>query len=148
VVWSILALALFAALAAAAFIAVSLQVPADSPLARMYRTEAALRALATAVETYADDEGALPPSGPKGLRLAMDHLSRTVAYLPEEGTPVDAWGRPFAYTHIEAEPGWTVRSRGADPHDPADDIATGREGRPWRPVYAERQARYVAEDTP
>jgi hypothetical protein len=81
---------------AAAWLYYSWRIPADSPLAQMYRTEVDLRALVTALETYRDAHGAYPPSGPEGMALAVEVLSGEPGYMPD-GPPPDAWGRPFRY---------------------------------------------------
>jgi hypothetical protein len=67
----------------------------------MYRTEADLTALIKAVDTYRAEEGAYPPAGPEGLRMATDFLSRKGHYLPD-GPPPDGWDRPFVYVPSSA----------------------------------------------
>ncbi|HIJ74679.1 MAG TPA: hypothetical protein HPP83_11320, partial [Candidatus Hydrogenedentes bacterium] len=65
------------------FVVASRRIPEDAPIARMYRTEAGLTALAKAIETYRDAHGAYPPAGIEGLRLATDYLSRDADYFPD-----------------------------------------------------------------
>lgn len=148
-------------IAALAWLAAS-RVPKDSPLAQMYRTEADLRALVTAIEMYARDLGAYPPAGIDGLRAATGHLSRDVDYLPE-GPPNDAWDRPYVYVpHTEYDragslafsgPGgpfaprsFQLYSVGMDgdagltnPELSRDNIVNWDPNRSWRAVYKMRQ---------
>jgi len=67
---------------------VSIATPEDSPRARMFRSEADLRALKTAVETYYADHHAYPPSGATGIDMANAYLSRNVQYHAG-GAPAD-----------------------------------------------------------
>lgn len=83
------------------FLVMSIAVPENSPLAQMYRTEAALALLINAIETYRADLGDFPPPGQEGLRLATRHLSRHVNYVTDEQS-LDAWGRPFVYVPARA----------------------------------------------
>ena len=83
------------------FVLYSLQVDPDSPIARMYRTEADLRALMKAVDTYHAELHTYPPAGPEGLRAATDYLSRKGHYLPG-GPPPDGWNRTFTYVPSSA----------------------------------------------
>ena len=146
------------------------RLPEDAPLARMYRTEADLTALCIAVDTYFEAHEAYPPAGAGGLRLATDHLSRNVPYLPD-GPPHDGWDRPFCYVpHTEYDragagafrdataypaPGtyqiYSVGVDGAAGHEDEakrlDNIRSWDSGRPWRAVYHEHQRTY-RENTP
>ncbi len=150
------------------YLIVVLSTPEDSPRARMFRTEADLRALVTAIETYNDNWGVYPPPGPMGIRAATDFLSRNVAYLPG-GPPFDAWGHPYQYVPATAygEPG-SGALRGEDDYyapgtyqlyspgmdgDPGlaetlkqrDNITSWEATRPWRAVYAQRQKKYLLD---
>lgn len=147
----------------------SLRLPEDAPLPRMYRTEAALRALATAVEAYRDAHGAYPPGGPAGLDAAVRLLSRKVDYMPG-GAPEDAWGRPFRYvphTQYEAPDSPALRAPGGAPYAPGafqlysdgadgdsglanpgaqrDNITNWDAARSWRPVYRAATTPYARE---
>lgn len=145
------------------------RLPEDAPLARMYRTEATLAALARAIDGYHAARGAWPPPGPDGLRMATDHLSRVAGYLPD-GPPPDAWGRPFVYVPNGAyvEPGsqalqdeqgryhapdsYQVYSTGGD-GDPgleqrgaaADNIVHWDDSRPWRALYRSMNDAFMAQ---
>ena len=146
------------------------RMPEDAPLAPMYRTEANLTALCTAVDTYFEAHEAYPPAGAGGLRLATDHLSRNVPYLPD-GPPRDAWDQPFCYVpNTEYDrPGagalrdaggypardtyqvYSVGANGAPGHDDEtkrlDNITSWDPDRMWRAVYHEHQRTY-REDAP
>jgi hypothetical protein len=69
-------------------------------LAPMYRTEANLTAIESAIRAYSDRYDALPPSGRKGLQLAIDELNREVTFFPE-GVPRDGWGRTYVYVNSD-----------------------------------------------
>lgn len=146
----------------------AISTPEDSPRARMFRTEADLRALMTAVETYRAEMGAFPPEGPEGLRLATEFLSRNVAYLPG-GPPLDAWGNAYLYAPATAygTPGspalkddggflapdsYQLYSMGMDGDAGMDEtlkrrdnIASWDSQRSWRSVYTERQKKFLME---
>lgn len=135
-------------------VAYSLMVPVDSPRARMFRTEADLTSLVTALETYKADKGEYPPSGPAGLRMATDHLSRTANYMPD-GPPPDGWGRPYCYVRAQDYAGsdTVLRDSGGNCHAPGtyqlysagedgnlqtqqDNICSWRrDAKPWREWY-------------
>jgi hypothetical protein len=143
---------------ATAWLLLARRLPYDAPLARMYRTEADIAFLVTAVDTYFRDTGAYPPTGQEGLRLATDHLSRTANYIPH-GPPADAWGNTYHYVSHEhyAEPGsgalqyadqycaperYQLYSPGADgdpglgdPSKQRDNICSWDASKPWRRVY-------------
>jgi hypothetical protein len=122
----------------------------------MYRTEADLTSLVTAVETYKADKGEYPPSGPDGLRMATDHLSRTANYMPD-GPPPDGWGRRYCYVRAQDYAGSdsALRDSGGNYHAPGtyqlysaggdgdlqtqdDNICSWlRDRRPWRKSYEE-----------
>ena len=157
-----------AAGAAAVYCIVALRLPEDAPLARMYRTEADLAALAKAVDMYFESCGAYPPGGPAGLRLATDHLSRNAAYFPY-GPPNDAWAEPFTYVpHKEygetnspalrrdgiffAPETYQLYSMGADRASggesfPAylDNITSWDAAKSWRAKYRDLNKRYFDE---
>ena len=141
-----------AAALAAVFLAASLKMPYDAPLARMYRTEADIASLARAVELYKEARGEYPPPGLDGLRQATDFVSGARGFFPDGPTP-DAWGRPYKYVaHTDyANPDWgaqrcggsfcapnefQIYSAGADGEaGTPDDILGWDQSRPWRPVY-------------
>lgn len=147
---------------------VSIATPEDSPRARMFRTEAELRALMTAIETYQAEYGIYPPPGAEGLELAMAYLSRNVQYHAG-GTPVDGWGHAFHYVPADAyeEVGsaaltgddgffatdtYQLYSPGMD-NDPGfeetlkqrDNITSWDRDRSWRALYSERQKKFFLE---
>ena len=150
------------------YLILSISTPADSPRARMFRTEADLRALMTAVETYKSELGVFPPSGPEGLRLATDFLSRNVEYLPG-GPPMDAWGNAYQYSPSSqygapgspalsgdsgffAPESYQLYSPGMDGEAGAEETLKQRDNitswdgaRSWRSVYSERQKKFLLE---
>lgn len=69
-------------------------------LAPMYRTEANLTAIESAIRAYSDRYEAMPPGGMKGLQLAIDELNREVTFYPE-GIPKDGWGRDYVYVNSD-----------------------------------------------
>jgi len=69
-------------------------------LAPMYRTEANLTAIESAIRAYSDRYDAFPPTGMKGLQLAIDELNREVNFYPE-GVPKDGWGRDYVYVNSD-----------------------------------------------
>lgn len=145
---------------------ISVATPEDSPRARMFRTEADLRALKTAVETYEMDNGIYPPPGPEGLAKAMAYLSRNVEYHAG-GAPLDGWAQPFQYVPAyayEEEDSQALRSDdgfyapdtyqlyspGMDGNPgfeetlkQRDNIVSWDEDRTWRTLYSERQRTYL-----
>lgn len=149
----------------ALFAARSGSIPNDSPLARMYRTEADLSLLAGAVEQYREHHGAYPPPGSEGLSRAAEFLSGSLNFLPG-GPPPDGWGRAFHYVGheaygVEASPaltaggapfaagGFQLYSLGADgkagledPADRRDNICSWETSKPWRKTYKELQKAY------
>ena len=136
----------------AVFVVTSLKLPYDAPLARMYRTEADVAALARAVEMFKQARGQYPPPGIEGLRQATDFVSGSRGFFPD-GPPPDAWGRPYKYVaHTDyGNPGWgalrcgdsfcaldsyQLYSVGADGETGTrDDISSWDNSMPWRPVY-------------
>ncbi len=142
---------------AALLIAPALMRDTDSPVARMYRTEADLATLANAIDAYFEAKGVYPPPGDVGLAVALDYISQTVDYFPN-GPPLDGWGRAFHYVPNFAYPlkdsgalrdeayfapdAYQLYSFGAD-GDPgktnraarADNITSWESDRPWRSVY-------------
>jgi len=62
----------------------------------MYRTEANLVAVESAIRAYKDQYASLPPSGKEGLQLAIDEQNRNVSFYPGE-TLKDAWDRNYVY---------------------------------------------------
>jgi hypothetical protein len=121
----------------------STALPEDSPLAQMYRTEADLAALVTAVEQYNEIHGAYPPSGIAGLERAAEALSERVNFLPD-GPPRDAWGRQYQY-ELEADGLYYVYSFGADGEtggDAAVDDISDDPRQTWRHIYRAAQRDY------
>ncbi len=88
------------AMLAGYFVYDALHTPSDAPIARMYRSEADLRSLVTALDAYLDAHGSLPPAGQDGLKMATDLLSEKGHYMPG-GPPADGWGRAFTYIPSE-----------------------------------------------
>lgn len=141
------------------------RLPADAPLARMYRTEADLASLVKVIELYRRDCGAYPPAGVAGLALATKAVSRRVDYFPG-GPPPDGWERAFCYVP-SAQYGETgtgalgdggayfapdtfqIYSMGED-GDPGidnivhreDNIVSWEPRKPWRAAYARKNAAY------
>jgi hypothetical protein len=140
-----------ALVAGSLFYLFALQLPEDAPLARMYRTEADLRALVTALSIYYSAHKAYPPPSHHGLRLATDFVSRNADYFPE-GPPPDAWGRPFRYVlrppypqgTVSPADGFWLYSAGDDGEDGLDDPAKQHDNicswdpsKSWRAFYRE-----------
>jgi len=147
---------------------VSIATPKDSPRARMFRTEADLRALKTALDTYQVEYGAYPPPGPEGLGMAMAYLSRNVQYHAG-GAPADGWGREYQYVPADAYAReGSVALRGDDGYfapetyqlyspgmdgNPGfeetlkqrDNITSWDDDKSWRTLYSERQKKYFLE---
>lgn len=142
-------------------------VPQGSPLARMYRTEADLTALATVIRMYHEAHGVYPPGGPLGFQMAIQDLSKSTQYFPG-GAPPDAWGYPYQYiplneyeragsTALRASTGsffapdtFQLYSTGMDgqtgvddPQARRDNVTNWEESKPWRDVYRERQRTYA-----
>ena len=134
------------------------RMPEDAPLARMYRAETDITALAKAVEAYFEVQGLYPSAGTDGLRLATEFLSSKALYFPQ-GPPLDPWGRPYQYVshdHYE-EPGsvalrspagywapdhYQLYSKGADgdagiddPSKQRDNVCNWDREKSWRAVY-------------
>jgi hypothetical protein len=129
---------------AAYFVYNAYQTPLDSPLARMYRTEASLTALEKALRVYQAELGALPHEGGAGLRAAAKRLSAQADYFPR-GPVHDAWGNAFVYAP-KGGGAYRLHSRGADAQDATrDDITSWEPDKPWRPVYKELQRAYKRE---
>jgi hypothetical protein len=124
----------------------------DSPIARMYRTEADLASLANAIDSYYDAKGVYPPPGDVGLAVALEHISQTVDYFPG-GPPFDGWGRGFHYVphsayatrdsgalmdgEYFAPDSYQLYSSGADGDAMTleDNITSWNTDQPWRAVY-------------
>lgn len=161
--------ALVALLFAAWLLIAAWRLPADAPLARMYRTEADLASLVKVVELYRRDCGAYPPAGVAGLMLATKAVSRRVNYFPS-GPPPDGWERPFCYVPSAqygeagtaalknegayfAPDTFQIYSMGED-GDPGindtvcreDNIVSWEPRKPWRAVYARKNAAYKKRD--
>ena len=165
---AILFLAVSGAIAVAAIALISLRMPEDAPLARMYRTEADLAGLARALDGYHAEHGQYPPAGAEGLRMATEHLSKIAAYFPG-GPPPDGWDRPYCYVpaaqYDDAEAGalraeggfcapgaYQLYSLGADgaagvdrEADREDNISNWDRTRPWRKVYREINKAFMRE---
>ena len=150
------------------FAIVSIARPAESPWPSMLRSEADLRALKTAIETYQAEYAAYPPPGPEGLGMAMAFLSRNVQYHAG-GAPADGWGHAFRYVpaYAYAEEGspalqgddgffapdtYQLYSPGMDGNPgfeetlkQRDNITSWDGDRSWRALYSERQKKYFME---
>lgn len=129
----------------------------DSPVARMYRTEADLVALANAIDAYYEAKGVYPPAGEAGVAVALEHISQTVDYFPG-GPPLDGWGRAFHYVpHFAyatsdsgalkagsyfAPDSYQLYSFGADGDAASrnDNITSWEPDRPWRNVYRDEDS--------
>ena len=139
-------IALCVIVAPGAFVYWSLHVPENSPMAKMYRTEAGLAALGRAIEAYRLTYGADPPEGIEGLEKSIEVLSRTARYFPD-GPPHDGWGREFVYTPGLKGGFIQLFSMGQDGETGegaiADDIQHTHPPRPWRKVYKGRQKAYL-----
>jgi len=147
------------------------RIPLDSPMPMMYRTEAQIQSLVSAIEEYHKIHGEYPPSGIEGQRAAVDALNATVVYLTE--LPRDAWTRHFVYVHAGDygdESGNAirdktsgefynpltyqlyslgmdgVRARDDDPAGPRspnrDNINNWDRTRSWHKTYRDRQREY------
>jgi type II secretory pathway pseudopilin PulG len=84
--------------------------------AAMYRTEANLVAIESAIRAYRDRYEALPPSGKRGLELAVEELNRDVVFYPE-GVPKDGWGQDYVYVNAddyEGEHSLAIRDAGSE----------------------------------
>jgi type II secretory pathway pseudopilin PulG len=84
--------------------------------AAMYRTEANLVAIESAIRAYTDAYEALPPSGQRGLELAVEQLNRDVVFYPE-GVPKDGWDQDYIYVNAddyENEESLAIRDAGSD----------------------------------
>jgi len=144
-------------------------VPDGSPLARMYRTEADLTALATVIRMYHNAHGVYPPGGPPGFQAAIRDISKSTQYFPD-GAPPDAWGHPYRYIPNSEYEGvgsgalrasdrgyfapdtFQLYSTGMDgqagvdePEARRDNITSWDESRPWRRLYGERQRTYARD---
>jgi hypothetical protein len=119
----IVTLFLLSAVVVSALIAwtlISIRITGDNPVSQMYRTEAELRAIQTAIETYYKDKGEYPPAGNEGLVAAMQHLPRNVDYLPES-PPLDDWGQVFVYvphTAYDVADSQAMRDENGEPFEP------------------------------
>ena len=162
----VVVLCVFGLILASFYLLLSLRMPEDAPLARMYRTEADIAFLKKAVENYHALKGVYPPAGPEGLLEATRLLSAKANYLPD-GPPPDGWGRPYRYVpHAQyGEPQWQaircgdaccapdtyqIYSEGADGDpgidDPAkrqDDICSWDESKAWRTAYREANKAFM-----
>jgi len=147
------------------------RLPLDSPLPMMFRTEAQMQSLLTAIDKYENMYGRYPVSGGEGIEAAVDALNTTVTYLTE--IPRDAWGRPFVYVRADDystdslggvhDPGTGeffnpdsyqlyslgmdgARERETDSTDPfspnLDNINNWDRKRSWRKVYHRLQQEY------
>ena len=159
-------LCVFGLILASFYFLLSLHLPKDAPLARMYRCEADLAFLIKAVDHYHEVKGEYPAAGAEGLAEATRLLSAKVNYLPD-GPPPDAWGRAYQYVpHAQyGQPQWQalrcgeafcapgayqIYSAGADgdagmndPAKRADDICSWDPSKPWRAVYREANAAFM-----
>jgi len=151
---------------------VGAQMPIDSPVPMMFRTEAQMQAILSAIEKYHEMNGVYPPSGIDGQKAAVAALNSTVLYLTE--LPQDAWNRHFVYVRAsdydKATSGaiknsvtgqfynpdtYQLYSLGMDgkqsrDDEPADLDSTNADNvnnwdshRTWRKVYRARQKTYA-----
>ena len=65
-------------------------------LGAMYRSEASLVAIESAIRAYRTEYDVLPSSGKEGLQLAIDEQNRNVTFYPG-GIPKDGWDRDYVY---------------------------------------------------
>jgi len=157
----VVVLCVFGLILASFYLLLSLRLPKDAPLARMYRCEADLAFLIKAVDHYRELKGAYPPAGAGGLAEATRLLSSKANYLPD-GPPPDAWGHPYHYVpHTQYDqsqwlaqrcgegfcaPGtYQIYSGGAD-GDPAkqdDNICSWDSSKAWRIVYREANKAFM-----
>lgn len=159
-------LSVFTLILLAFYLLLSLRLPEDAPLARMYRTEADIAFLKKAIEHYREMKGAYPPAGHQGLFEATRVLSAKADYV-SGGPPPDGWDRPYHYVpHAQyAEPQWQalrsgdaycapdtyqLYSAGAD-SDPGlddavkqqDNILSWDSSKTWRAVYREANEAFM-----
>jgi len=151
------------------------RLPLDSPVPMMYRTEAQMQSLVSAIEKHHKMHGEYPPSGIEGQQAAVDALNATVLYLTE--LPRDAWNRHFVYVRADdynvdslgavrnrstetfynpgtyqlyslgMDGGWVRDDDPADPQSPnRDNVNNWDRARSWRGAYRERQREYRADD--
>jgi len=152
------------------------RMPRDAPLPMMYRTEAQMQSLVTAIAKYRKIHNEYPPSGIEGQRAAVDALNATVVYLTE--LPRDAWGRHFVYVRagdysdegtgavrdrtrnefynpdtyqiysIGMDAAWARDDDPADPRSPnRDNVNNWDHSRSWRKTYHDRQREYRRRST-
>lgn len=138
------------------------RIPADSPMARMYRTEADMALLRKAILVYYDTYEVYPPGGEHGLSIAMELFTNVDRFLPE-GLPADGWEEAFVYVPhseygmpessallvndgFEAPESFQLFSRGADGKAGAsassereDNIVSWEKSKNWRPTYKKLQ---------
>ena len=164
--WVVIALAVFvlAILAVVVWKTVSgARMPIDSPLPMMYRTEAQMQSLLSAIDKHHKMYGEYPASGIEGQKAAVDALNATVQYLTE--LPRDAWGRHFIYIRsadYDKETGamkdpetgefhnpetYQLYSQGMDAGQSAtDNVNNWDKTRSWRQVYKDRQKQLKASN--
>lgn len=139
------------------------RMPLDSPVPMMYRTEAQMQSLLSAIDKHHKMYGEYPPSGVPGQKAAVDSLNATVKYLT--GLPRDAWGRHFIYIRAadynkeiramkNPDTGrffnpetYQLYSTGMDAAtSPDDNINNWDNTRSWRKVYENMQKMWVNAD--
>jgi len=151
------------------------RLPLDSPVPMMYRTEAQMQSLVSAIEKHHNMHGEYPPSGIEGQQAAVDTLNATVVYLTE--LPRDAWNRHFVYVRADdynvdsrravrdsrsatfynpgtyqlyslgMDGGWVRDDNRADSRSPnRDNVNNWDRARSWRRTYRERQREYQPDD--
>ncbi len=165
-IFALSAIPILLALVAGVFIALSLRMPYDAPLARMYRAETEVRALAKAVDTYYGMYKEYPPAGKEGLQMATRFLSARANYFPK-GPPPDPWGHSYRYAPGNAyetpssealrspdgfhAPGaYQVYSEGADGKSgfdgrggEEDNITSWDQAKSWRGAYKELNRQFM-----
>ena len=163
----VVVLGVFGFILASFYLLLSLRLPKDAPLARMYRCEADLAFLAKAVDHYHEVHGTYPPAGTEGLAEATRLLSAKANYLPD-GPPLDAWDHPYHYVpHTQYDdPQWQALRCGetfcapgtyqlysdggdgdagmGDAAKQADNICNWDAAKTWRTVYREANKAYMA----
>lgn len=158
---------------AIAYVLKAISVPFDSPIARMYRTEADLTMLSMAIEFYHAEWEVYPPAGDAGLDLAAAVISQQAIYLPS-GPPPDGWARSFVYVphdaYANSDSGalsqddayfapetFQLYSLGVDGLSGAQDWANYQDNilswdttKSWRALYEQLQQSFLneEEDTP
>lgn len=103
------------------------------PYPKFHRYEAEISAMATAIERYRDDCGALP-ARLQDLAVPVPGRGCSARVLLPATRLRDAWGG--AYRYVPAGDRFELRSAGQDRVDyTPDDLVWGDDARPWRSHY-------------